>query len=528
MSDNVWFSIAIAIYMLVMVLIGYWSYRKTTKYDDYMLAGRGLNPFVAAMSAGASDMSGWLLMGLPGALYVTGMSELWIAIGLTVGAWANWMWVAPRLRSYTEVSRNSITLPSFFENRLRDRSRLLRIVAALIIIIFFTFYISSGMVAGGVYWQSTFGGEYLTGMAIVAAVTVLYTFIGGFLAVSYTDVVQGSIMFFSLLIVPITAILMLSDPADIFSFAAGNDYGPYTDGVGNPTYFSMISGISLAAIIGNLAWGLGYFGQPHIVVRFMALRSPAEAKQGRRIGISWMVLCLTGAAFVAMASTVFFVENPQYSITDTNSYESIFLDLARVLFHPLIAGIILTAVLAAIMSTMSSQLLVTASSLIEDLLKIFRRDTLTERSLLLLSRATVIILAVVAAAMAINPSDSILGLVGFAWAGFGSAFGPIILAMLYWKRLTAPGAIAGMATGAVVSIAWGSSALGDWLYEIVPGFLAAALVMIVVSLLTKAPGPEITEEFEKAVRLSRASADDEERGFSRAAEEAQQEARKEV
>ncbi|NMB23274.1 MAG: sodium:proline symporter, partial [Corynebacterium sp.] len=238
-SDNTWFIIAIIIYMLVMVLIGFWSYRKTAHYDEYMLGGRGLNPFVAAMSAGASDMSGWLLMGLPGALYVTGMSELWIAIGLTIGAWANWMWVAPRLRSYTEVSRNSITLPSFFENRLRDHSRLLRIIAALIIIVFFTFYVSSGMVAGGVYWQSTFGGDYLTGMMIVASVTVVYTFVGGFLAVSYTDAVQGTIMFFSLIIVPVFAILALNNPADIFSFAASNDYGPYTDGEGNPTYFSM-------------------------------------------------------------------------------------------------------------------------------------------------------------------------------------------------------------------------------------------------------------------------------------------------
>lgn len=519
-SDNTWFIIAIIIYMLVMVLIGFWSYRKTAQYDEYMLGGRGLNPFVAAMSAGASDMSGWLLMGLPGALYVTGMSELWIAIGLTIGAWANWMWVAPRLRSYTEVSRNSITLPSFFENRLRDHSRLLRIIAALIIIVFFTFYVSSGMVAGGVYWESTFGGDYLTGMMIVASVTVVYTFVGGFLAVSYTDAVQGTIMFFSLIIVPVFAILALNNPADIFSFAASNDYGPYTDGEGNPTYFSMITGVSVAAIIGNIAWGLGYFGQPHIVVRFMALRSPAEAKQGRRIGISWMILCLIGATFTAMAATVFFAQNPDFSVTDTRAYESVFLDLARVLFHPLIAGLVLTAVLAAIMSTMSSQLLVTASSLIEDLLHVVKKDGLSQKTLLTLSRATVIILAIIAGVMAVNPSDSILGLVGFAWAGFGSAFGPIILAMLYWKRLNAPGAIAGMITGAVVSIVWGSTALGDIIYEIVPGFALATIAMVIVSLATKAPSQEITDEFDTAVRLSHAtSMTDEDVDFSEVAQE---------
>lgn len=519
MSDSNWFIIAIVIYMLVMVLIGYWSYRKTEKYDDYMLAGRGLNPFVAAMSAGASDMSGWLLMGLPGALYVTGMSELWIAVGLTIGAWANWMWVAPRLRSYSEVSRNSITLPSFFENRLRDKSRALRIAAALIIILFFTFYISSGMVAGGVYWESTFGGDYLMGMAIVGGVTVLYTFIGGFLAVSYTDAVQGTIMFFSLLIVPIVAYFTLANPSDIWSFATSNDYGPHTDGIGNPGYFSMITGVSAAAVIGNLGWGLGYFGQPHIVVRFMALRTPGEAKQGRRIGISWMLLCLVGATFTAIISTVFFAQNPEFSVTDTKSYESIFLDLSRVLFHPLIAGLILTAVLAAIMSTMSSQLLVTASSLIEDLLKAAKKDALSERTLIMLSRATVIILAVVAAAMAVNPSDSILGLVGFAWAGFGSAFGPLVIASLYWKRLNAAGAISGMVTGAVVSIAWGMSSLGDTLYEIIPGFILASLVMVIVSLMTKAPSEEIITEFETAKKLAAAVDNNEDAEFSDVAKE---------
>ncbi|AIK84845.1 proline:sodium symporter PutP [Corynebacterium glutamicum] len=517
MSDNTWFIIAIVIYMLVMVLIGYWSYRKTEKYDDYMLAGRGLNPFVAAMSAGASDMSGWLLMGLPGALFVTGMSELWIAVGLTIGAWANWMWVAPRLRSYSEISANSITLPSFFENRLRDKSRALRIVAALIIIVFFTFYISSGMVAGGVYWESTFGGDYLLGMAIVAGVTVLYTFIGGFLAVSYTDAVQGTIMFFSLIIVPVMAYFALANPIDIWSFASSNDYGPHTDGIGNPTYFSMISGISAAAIIGNLGWGLGYFGQPHIVVRFMALRTPAEAKQGRRIGISWMIICLIGATFTAIISTVFFAQNPDANITDTRAYESIFLDLARMLFHPLIAGLILTAVLAAIMSTMSSQLLVTASSLIEDLLKVAKKDSLSERTLIMLSRGTVIVLAIIAAAMAINPSDSILGLVGFAWAGFGSAFGPIILASLYWKRLNAAGAISGMITGAIVSIAWGMSPLSDTLYEIIPGFALATIVMVVVSLLTKEPSEEILNEFETAKDLAAAVESNEDVDFADAA-----------
>ncbi|QGU07053.1 Sodium/proline symporter [Corynebacterium occultum] len=503
MSETTWFIIAIVIYMAAMLAIGFWSYRKTTKYDDYVLADRGLHPFVAALSAGASDMSGWLLMGLPGALFVTGMSELWIGIGLLVGAWANWTWVAPRLRAYTEVANNSITLPSFFENRLRDKSRSLRSISAVIIIFFFTFYVSSGMVAGGRYFESTFGGEYLIGLGVVGAITVIYTFVGGFLAVSYTDVVQGLMMFTALIIVPVMALIALDNPSDIFTWATENAYGPYE--AGNPTYWSMISGVSLAAIIGNLAWGLGYFGQPHVVVRFMALRTSADAKQGRLIGISWMFLCIVGATATAIIGTVFFSQNPDISITDQSAFETIFLDMARILFHPLIAGLVLTAVLAAIMSTMSSQLLVVSSSLIEDLYKIFKKDLPSEKFLINLSRIMVVIVALIAAALAINPNDSILGLVGFAWAGFGSAFGPLMLASLYWKRLNFAGALSSMIVGALVSTGWGMLGGGDIIYELVPGFLASTLVLIGVTLATSSPQPEITEEFDEAVRLSKAA-----------------------
>lgn len=491
--------IAILIYLFAMLAIGFWAYRKNDDYSDYMLGGRGLPPLVAAMSAGASDMSGWLLMGLPGALFVSGFSELWIAIGLTIGAWCNWKWVAPRLRAYTEIAGNSITLPSFFENRLRDKSRLLRIVAAVIIIFFFTFYVSSGMVSGGRYFESTFDGDYLTGMLIVAGITVAYTFIGGFLAVSYTDVVQGLMMFAALLIVPIMAIIALDNPADIFGWQTENAYGPWPEG--NPNYFSMFSGVSAAVIIGNLAWGLGYLGQPHIVVRFMALRNPREAVQGRRWNIGWMILTLLGGTFVAMISTVYFAQNAA-SVTDQENYETIFLDLSRILFHPLIAGLVLTAVLAAIMSTMSSQLLVVSSSLIEDLTKIIFKREIPDNVLVNLSRTAVVVVALIATALAIVPRDSILGLVGFAWAGFGAAFGPIVVAMLYWKRLTAPGAIAGMVTGAVVAIGWSALGFSDIIYELVPGFLLAAIALVVVSLLTKEPSEEVRAEFDAAVYLS--------------------------
>lgn len=496
MAESTWFIIAIIIYLGVMLGIGIWGYRRTSRYEDYTLGSRGLPPFVAALSAGASDMSGWLLMGLPGALFVFGLSEAWIAIGLTIGVWANWTFVAPRLRAYSEVAGNSITIPSFFENRLRDNSRLLRVTSALIIIFFFTFYVASGMVAGGRYYEATFDGNYITGMLIVAAVTIAYTFLGGFLAVSYTDVVQGLLMFAALIVVPLMALFSLSNPMEVFSFATDNAYGPHPEG--NPTYFNMFAGVSAAVIIGNLAWGLGYFGQPHIVVRFLALRSAKDAKQGRFFGLSWMIFTMLGAVAVSMVATVFFAQTPDANITDTTNFETIFLDMARFLFHPLIAGIFLTAVLAAIMSTASSQMLVVSTALVEDLYRMITKAKPSDKYLMALSRIAVITVAVIAVVMSINPSDSILGLVSFAWAGFGSAFGPVILASLYWKRLTSQGALAGMITGAVISIVWNVAGLGSVIYEMVPAFAAATVMLIVVSLLTKAPSQEVQEEFDRA------------------------------
>ena len=497
MSEHTWNVIAIIIYMSVMLGIGYWSYRQTDEYEDYVLAGRGLNPFVAALSAGAADMSGWLLMGLPGALFVSGMSELWIAVGLLAGAWANWTYVAPRLRSYSEVADDSVTIPSFFENRLGDKSRTIRLVSSIIIVVFFTFYVSSGMVAGGKYFESTFGGDYLTGMLVVAFITVTYTFIGGFLAVSYTDAVQGMIMFCSLIIVPVMALLYLDDPSSIWTWAPSNSYGPHADG--NPQYYSLISGISAATIIGNLAWGLGYFGQPHIIVRFMALRTPKDARTGRMIGMSWMFISIIGAVFIAIIGTAFFGQNPDLEITDTSKYESVFLDMARILFHPLIGGLILTAVLAAIMSTISSQLLVSSTSLIEDIFKIVKKKHPSQDVMINLSRTAVIVVSVVAGLLAINPNNSILDLVGFAWAGFGSAFGPAVLFMLYWKRLNVQGTLAGMIAGAVVCGVWGNTGLKDVVYEMVPGVIAATVITYVVTIMTKPPSEEVVAGFEHAV-----------------------------
>ena len=500
MEQHTWFIVALAIYLLAMIYIGWTGWKKTAEYDEYMIGGRGLHPFVAALSAGASDMSGWLLMGLPGAIYLSGLNQTWIAIGLLIGAWLNWKFTAPRLRSYTKIAHNSITIPSFLENRLHDHTKILRIAAAVVILIFFTFYVSSGMVAGGRYWESTFDGSYHVGMLLVTIITVAYTLFGGFLAVSYTDTVQGIIMFIALLAVPIAGLIYISthgsSVSDIFSFAANNPF-PGSEGAPVEGYFNPFVGIPFITIIGLLGWGLGYFGQPHIIVRFMALRSAKDAQQGRRWGIGWQFLCMLGAVFVALTSTVFF-STSNANVTDQESYETIFLDMTRILFHPLVAGLILTAVLAAIMSTISSQLLVSSSALIEDLFKGVVNKSLRPQTYMTLSRVAVALIAVIAAVIAANPNSSILNLVGFAWAGFGAAFGPVVLASLYWKRLNTPGAAAGMITGAVVSFAWGMSPLTDTLYEIVPGFAAATIAMVAITLATKAPSQEMVEEFERA------------------------------
>ncbi|AGP31144.1 sodium/proline symporter PutP [Corynebacterium terpenotabidum] len=513
MSDHTWFIIAMVIYLIAMLSIGIWSYFQTDEYEDYMVGGRGLNPFVAALSAGASDMSGWLLMGLPGAIFVSGFSELWIAIGLLIGSWCNWKWIAPRLRSYTEIARNSITIPSFLENRLRDRSHTLRILSGIIILVFFTFYVSSGMVAGGRYFESSFDGDYFVGLAIIGVVTVLYTFVGGFLAVSYTDVVQGSMMFLALVLVPTFAILHMDNPGDIFTFQTEHAYGALESIPANSQWFSLFSGVSFIAIISNLAWGLGYFGQPHIIVRFMAMRKPSDATAGRRWGVGWMALCLVGAVFIAIVGPAFFAEGG-YDITDTKNYETNFLDMASILFHPLIAGLILTAVLAAIMSTVSSQLLVVASALVEDIYAGLINKSATDTTLKNLSRAMIIIVAVIAALVALDPDSAILGLVEFAWAGFGASFGPVIIAALFWRRLNVPGAVAGMAGGALVAFIWGGLPQFNvmdkpfGLYEMIPGVAVNVLLLIIVSLRTAAPDDEVTTEFDEATRLARLAESD--------------------
>lgn len=492
MSDHGFQLLAIGIYMVAMLVIGWYAYKKTSNLSDYMLGGRGLGPAVTALSAGAADMSGWLLMGLPGAIYASGLVEAWIAIGLTAGAYLNWLFVAPRLRVYTQVTKDSITIPSYLDNRLRDTTKLLRIASGIIILVFFTFYVSSGMVSGGKFFESSFGYDYHTGLLVVSAVVVAYTLFGGFLAVSYTDFLQGLIMVIALIAVPAFGIFLTGGIGDtIDSIKAVNS-----------EHLSLLPATATAAgIISSVAWGLGYFGQPHIIVRFMAISSVKETKSARRIGIGWMIFSLGGAILTALVGVAYF---QQQGLT-LNDKETVFIVLGQIIFHPFIAGIILAAILAAVMSTISSQLIVTSSALIEDIYKaLFKKDA-TDAHYVLAGRIAVLAVAIFAAVIAWNPESSILDLVGFAWAGFGAAFGPVILLSLYWRKLTNIGALAGMVSGAVVAFIWGKSEhLSDMLYEIVPGFFICLLVAVVVSLATYKLNPEIEEEFTETERLLKA------------------------
>ncbi|MDG4658321.1 sodium/proline symporter PutP [Ectobacillus antri] len=476
--------ISISIYMLGMLCIGYYAYKRTTDLSDYMLGGRNVGPAVTALSAGAADMSGWLMLGLPGAMYASGLSSGWIVIGLTLGAYANWLYIAPRLRTYSEIANNSITIPQFLGNRFDDTSNVLRLTSGLVILVFFTFYVASGFVSGAVLFENTFKFDYHLGIWIVAAVVIAYTLFGGFLAVSLTDFVQGAIMVLALILVPLVTILHVGGIGPTFSEIKSV----------NPAYLDIFKGTSLIGIISLFAWGLGYFGQPHIIVRFMAITSTKEIKSARRIGMSWMIFSVVGAMFTGLIGIAYFSKTG----TKLNDPETVFIELGTILFHPLITGFLLAAILAAVMSTISSQLLVTSSALTEDLYRTFFRRSATDRELVFVGRMAVLFVALIAIGLAYQKNGTILSLVGYAWAGFGSAFGPVILLSLYWKRMTKWGALAGMIAGSATVITWTSiKVLKDTgVYEMIPGFAASLIMIILVSLLTK-PSKIAQETFEK-------------------------------
>lgn len=476
--------ISLGIYFIAMILIGLYAYRKTSDLNDYMLGGRGLGPSVTALSAGASDMSGWMLMGLPGAMYTTGLSSAWLAIGLSIGAYLNYLIIAPRLRTYTELANDSITIPDFLENRFSDKTKILRSVSAIVIIVFFTLYTSAGLVSGGTLFESAFGLDYRWGLFVTAGVVIVYTLFGGFLAVSLTDFVQGVIMFIALVLVPVVAFVDLGGPTNVMNTVSEI----------NPTMMDLFKGTTFIGIMSLLAWGLGYFGQPHIIVRFMAIKSVEELKPARRIAMGWMIISIIGALAVGLVG-IAYVEVNNVALENP---ETVFIMFANILFNPYITGFLLAAILAAIMSTISSQLLVTSSALTEDFYKAFFRREASDKELVFVGRAAVLLVALVGIALSYTPNDTILTLVGNAWAGFGAAFGPVMILSLYWKQMNRWGALAGIIVGALTVIIWISiPGLSKFMYEMIPGFFLSLIAVLVVSKITNGPSKGVKEEFKE-------------------------------
>ncbi|MEZ9041560.1 MULTISPECIES: sodium/proline symporter PutP [unclassified Vibrio] len=477
-------------YLIMMLAIGVIAYKRTSSSTDYFLGGRSLGPWPAALSAGASDMSGWLLLGLPGYAYAAGFEAFWLAGGLLVGTWANWLISAKRLRTYS-ITTESLTLPEFLSRRFNDNSKLIQTISAFFILLFFLFYTSSGLVAGGKLFETVFGLDYTTAVIIGTVCVVSYTLFGGFLAVSWTDLVQGLLMSAALLIVPIAA---MNGGLGQLSTDLHN-INPelltlWNDAKGEP--------LSAIAIISLAAWGLGYFGQPHILARFKATRSNKDLTTARRIAVVWTALSMIGAMLVGLVGLIYVTNSGAPKLDDG---EKIFMLLVNAMFHPVIAGILLAAILAAIMSTADSQLLVSSSAMAEDLYKQVLKKDATSEEIVRVGRFAVILISLIALVLAMTPDSSVLGLVSYAWAGFGAAFGPAIVLSLYWSRMNRNGALAGIVVGGVTIVLW-KQFTGGWfdVYEIVPGIILSTLSIVIVSLITGEPEDEVKKqhaEFEK-------------------------------
>tara|TARA_R100000306_G_scaffold62604_1_gene75699 strand:- start:50022 stop:51506 length:1485 start_codon:yes stop_codon:yes gene_type:complete len=476
------------VYLLGMLGIGLWSFLRTKNLSDYILGGRSLGPFPSAISAGASDMSGWLLLGLPGYAYSAGHEAFWIAIGLLVGTWLNWLIVARRLRVYTMAANDSLTIPAFLENRFEDYSHVLRIIAAFFILLFFLFYTSSGLVAGGKLFETVFGLDYTWAVIAGALAIVSYTLFGGYLAVSWTDLVQGLLMAAALVVVPIVAIN--AEGGWGATQAAMNEMNPE---LLNAMTSSTGEAMGIIGIVSLLGWGLGYFGQPHILARFAGIRSGKDIPTARRIAVSWTALSLFGSLVCGFAAVVFF-DSP------LDDPEKAFMLLINALFHPVVAGILLAAILAAVMSTADSQLLVSSSALAEDFYRTLMKKDASPEQLVMVGRGAVVGLAVLATILAMDPESGVLSLVSYAWAGFGAAFGPTLILALYWKRMNRAGAIAGVLVGGITVVIWKQLTGGIFeLYEIVPGFILATIAIVAVSLMTREPSATIQRQFDETV-----------------------------
>jgi sodium/proline symporter len=485
--DNSTTSITFAIYFALMLGIGVYAYRRTSDLSDFVLGGRRLGPWVTALSASASDMSGWLLLGLPGYAYLAGLESVWLAGGLLIGTWLNWTLIATRLRVYSELADNALTLPEFFARRFLDRSGLLRIISAIFILLFFLFYTSSGLVAGGKLFESVFGLPYIWAVAAGVAAIILYTSIGGFLAVSWTDLLQGLLMLAALIAVPLMAL----------QYSGGIDASIQAIEGKNPELLQLLSNVDGApltaiSIISLAAWGLGYFGQPHILARFKAIRHSSEIPYARRVAVTWVALSLCGATLTGLTGIALLD-----LALDGGDVEKVFIHLVNLLFHPVIAGICLAAILAAVMSTADSQLLVASSAFTEDLYRFLFRREASQKELVRIGRLAVLSIAGLAFWLAMDPDNKVLDLVSYAWAGFGAAFGPALILSLYWRRMTRNGALAGIVVGGLTVVIW-KQLEGGWfdLYEIVPGIVLSTFAILFVSLVDFAPDKTIGQEFD--------------------------------
>ncbi len=463
-DQNITF-ITFGAYLLLIFTIGWIALRRTHNQSDYILGGRKLGSWTTAISAGASDMSGWLLLGLPGYAYVAGLEAVWIALGLYIGTSVNWSVVAPRLRVQTQSLNNALTIPEYFEFRFNDSSHSLRIISAIFILLFYFFYTSSGLVAGGKLFESVFGLSYQWAVIIGALTILTYTCLGGFLAVSWTDLLQGLLMALALSYVAIVSIYSIHGfdaLLDWISIINTDLLNPYTSTINEP--------LGIIGIVSLLAWGLGYFGQPHILVRFMAIESEEKIPKARLIALIWTAIGLISALLIGFSGIALLGNELQ-----ANDSEKVFIELLQLLLHPIPAGICLAAILAAIMSTADSQLLVASSAITEDIYKIVNSKA-TDKQLMILGRLAVIVLTLCATLLALQPDNNVLELVAYAWAGFGATFGPVILLSLYWKKMTRNSALTGMLTGGITVIVWKNISSDYWLfnlYELVPGFIIA-------------------------------------------------------
>jgi len=474
--------ISFAAYMLVMLAIGFYFYFKTDDLSDYVLGGRGLNPSVTALSAGASDMSGWLLLGLPGMMYSDGIVGSWIAVGLIIGAYLNWHYVAKPLRVYTHYLDDALTIPDYLANRFEDKGSSLRVVTAVVILLFYTLYTSSGLVGGAKLFEATFNMAYSDALLIGSFIIVSYTFLGGYNAVSWTDFIQGILMMLALVVTPIVVLFDLGGVSNAINAIETID----------STHLDILSGASFVSIISLLAWGLGYFGQPHILVRFMSIRDEEEIENAKKIGMSWMIISVIGSLSVGFFGLAYVSANG----VDLADSEKIFITLSQLLFNPWIAGFLLAAILAAIMSTVDSQLLVSSSVLTRDIYHAIVRKDASDKELVWVGRLTVIVIAIIAWYLSVDENSSVLKLVAYAWAGFGAAFGPLIILSLYKRNLTKQGALAGMVVGALTVIIYKQLEGGIFnIFELLPGFILSWIAILVFSKYTTQNDSFIEQKF---------------------------------